>query len=326
MGHKVESCPYKIKSSPVEDRNDEEGKNHDDEEHSAQEKDAFGPWVLVTRKRQNQKKVMKEETQAPRSGMPAHNSMSLNANRPSSPTLGLGKVVFVSKEGKQKPGELAEPQGMDNPSCASNLAVSQGMDKSNHVTPVQKDKKVGHSQKAKKKGRDSLNRASGSSFSPTTWKVVNSNPFALSSEIAIKPNIIRTSFTSDTSFKEFKAGGSSPSVEAPSETEVMEKVVDIGSSGQMTEMSEQSVQKIQVKGTSDSLACTDHGPSLEATSARITCYPLRRIDPNLRSGKVVMDEDEPECNALTQADQMGDFDTPTEDMQFDKGGDSTATS
>lgn len=171
--------------------------------------------------------MIKEQAQASPLGSLAHNPISLNATSPFSHALSLDKAEIGNREGKRKPNE---PLNSRAP-CGDNSVEPQCMDKPNHVTPMQKDKKVAHGQKVKKKGRDFLSKSGGSSKPLTTWKAVNTNPFAPSFEATTKPNTFTTPVVPDTAFKEFKAGGSLSSMGVSSEPKAMEENFDIGSGG-----------------------------------------------------------------------------------------------
>ena len=61
VGHQVETYCYIIRTSLAEDRNGEESKSQGTKECTAQDTEGFGPWVLVTRKKQQFKRVLKDQ-------------------------------------------------------------------------------------------------------------------------------------------------------------------------------------------------------------------------------------------------------------------------
>nr|POF19788.1 hypothetical protein CFP56_24785 [Quercus suber] len=68
----VETCYYMIKTSLAEDRNGEESKIQGTEECTVQDIEGE-PWVLVTRKRQQFKRVLKDQARPSNLGSLAHN-------------------------------------------------------------------------------------------------------------------------------------------------------------------------------------------------------------------------------------------------------------
>lgn len=112
-----------------------------------QDIEGFGPWVLVTQKRQQFKRVLKDQARPSHLGSLAHNPIKQNASSPLSHTLGLDKVEIDNCEGKRKP---IVP--LDNCApCADNLVKPLHTEKSNYVNLALKDRKAAHGQKVKKK-------------------------------------------------------------------------------------------------------------------------------------------------------------------------------
>jgi len=89
-----------IRTSSAKDRNGKEGESHGTEECTVQDTEGFGPWVLVTRKRQQFKKVLKDQAQPSHLGSPTHNPIKLTDNSSPSHSLGLDKVEIGNCEGK----------------------------------------------------------------------------------------------------------------------------------------------------------------------------------------------------------------------------------
>ena len=65
VDHKVENCPYKIKILTTGGAEEEAGKSQEavGQKPSKEARDAFGPWVLVSRKWQPNKKQLKDKVQ-----------------------------------------------------------------------------------------------------------------------------------------------------------------------------------------------------------------------------------------------------------------------
>ncbi|XP_075665606.1 uncharacterized protein LOC142635308 [Castanea sativa] len=252
VGHKVETCPYKIRTSSAEGRNSEENRSQDAEECTAQDKDSFGPWVLVTRKKQQFRKVMKDQTRPSHLGSLANSPINQNASSPLSHALGLDKAEINNREGKRKPNEP-----IDNCAPYANNSVETfHIDKPNHVISLLKDNKI-------------LTR------------------FGTPIEAIVKQFALRASETSDTTLKEFKAKGSSSSLGASCRVMALGEKMDQDSGVNECEQSvKTNLMSIEGEDKMISSAYSDHGPCLEVVSASITNYPLRRIDPKLRPGNM----------------------------------------
>ena len=182
-------------------------------------------------------------------GSPTHNLIKQNASSPPSHTLGLDKVEIRNCEGKRKPNDPLDNCALS----ADNSVEPHYTEKSSHVNSAPKDKKASHGQNAKKKSQESLSLVGGNSKPTPTWKVVGTKPFSPSFEATAKQSFLRTTEILDTTFKEFKAGGSFSSMGDSRKAIFVEGNMDLDSG---------------VKERAQSF-------NLEVVSATISNYPLR---------------------------------------------------
>ena len=188
VGHQVETYCYIIRTSLAEDRNGEESESQGTKECTAQDTEGFGPWVLVTRKKQQFKRVLKDQAWPFHLGSPTHNLIKQNASSPPSHTLGLDKVEIRNCEGKRKPNDPLDNCALS----ADNSVEPHYTEKSSHVNSAPKDKKASHGQNAKKKSQESLSLVGGSSKPTPTWKVVGTKPFDPPIKATTKQRFVRT--------------------------------------------------------------------------------------------------------------------------------------
>lgn len=109
VGHKAENCHYKINSSAKGDADVAAGKCQDKEKQSMAEdtKDAFGPWVLVARKRQHSRAPTKGESQTSHFGPDDQNPRLNNASNALRHALESNKADRISQE--RAPKSVSSP-------------------------------------------------------------------------------------------------------------------------------------------------------------------------------------------------------------------------
>ncbi|XP_075639222.1 uncharacterized protein LOC142611079 [Castanea sativa] len=212
VGHKAESCPYKINTPVAGGDAKEAGKYHARMRQTSSVKagDAFGPWVLVTRKRQSFWKELKDKGQLPPSGSDSQSPRSQLGSDPFRNAMGSGIVDGDNFVGKRKP--MRNPVG--GPSGVESADKPTSLTKPITVVSLLDTKAVGSgpkSSKLKKKSRDSGGRKESNKKIFPTWKEVGAISVTSIVVVDAKQRSMGSlgfSLSKVREVKEFRAGGS----------------------------------------------------------------------------------------------------------------------
>nr|POF20431.1 uncharacterized protein CFP56_46865 [Quercus suber] len=338
VGHQVENCPYTVRPMGKDDvdgagKDDVDGAGNDDvdgagkeeksqNQPSTEEGKAFGPWVLVTRKRKPSLQSVKDKLQAPHFGAKGPSPRTTKETNPFISALGPTKADFYSKEGQRKPIDNTESSG----ASVERMTESVAHEKQRPMSQKQKDRSLSQTLKSKKKSRELLTRKGKDLGNPLVWKEVSGNPFSLKPQEHSEPQRVE--------IREFKAGGSM-SQKGTGEESVMEEVLvsvevearpDKGSEVGTAALINSNPQRRPLLEISNQQR-TEGGSRLEADKASIANCSLRRIDPSLRSRPAnQMEEVSPARKVVFMEEQLGEPDSPDMGMKLDEGGEVTPSS
>lgn len=305
MAHKVEYCDYKISSSTKGGVEVEAGISQDEDKQKLSEnaEDAFGPWVLVARKRQSNRNTPKGRSQSPHLGANDQHPRPSNTPTPFRRALVSNKADAVNQENARKSflkpaispnrDELFnEPDTLFKPILGGKVLV---------VKPNTSGPKP---MKTKKKNREVMGRKVNTKISSSIWKEVGIAPFTQSTAVG---NGIRSMGLSDVlgiEFREFKAEGScDPTVNPIGEGAHAEeqdfdmgkgqielKVVELMEVASGDDGMESISRSTLARSPLMEIANQENVNSSEHAITRFFSSSLKQIDPALRSGQRAKDE------------------------------------
>ena len=194
MGRKVENCPYKINTPMTSEVEKEAGKSQEvvGQKPSEEALDAFGPQVLVARKWQPNKKLLKDKVQPSPLGPFNQSPSSQAVPSPCRPTVGSVKVGENSFGGNQKPifnlefsvkrtDHSVKPKTSSKPTPGVKMMGAKGSE----LGP----KSTNH----RKKYREASGRKETNKNTIPFWKEVVANPFGTSTECGSKLSSLSSS-------------------------------------------------------------------------------------------------------------------------------------
>ena len=340
MGRKVENCTYKINTPMTSEVEKEAGKSQEvvGQKPSEEALDAFGPQVLVARKWQPNKKLLKDKVQPSPLGPFNQSPSSQAVPSPRRPTVGSVKVGENSFGGNQKPifnlefsvkrtDHSVKPKTSSKPTPGVKMMGAKGSE----LGP----KSTYH----RKKYREASGRKETNKNTIPFWKEVVANPFGTSTECGSKLSSLSSSSSDMRDFREFKARGSTTTMEkaASSCTNVEElNMVDGDAQGNQMVDSFMMVDKSIVGAEVPLISCMVRRPpmeipnqlvsdeglaaSTESILANISNCPWKRIDPTIQLGRVGKENEEAQTGDELSRDPIEKPEVPAEDMQFDEGG------
>ena len=194
VGRKVENCPYKINTPMTSEVEKEAGKSQEvvGQKPSEEALDAFGPQVLVARKWQPNKKLLKDKVQPSPLGPFNQSPSSQAVPSPRRPTVGSVKVGENSFGGNQKPifnlefsvkrtDHSVKPKTSSKPTPGVKMMGAKGSE----LGP----KSTYH----RKKYREASGRKETNKNTIPFWKEVVANPFGTSTECGSKLSSLSSS-------------------------------------------------------------------------------------------------------------------------------------
>ncbi|KAF3952303.1 hypothetical protein CMV_022125 [Castanea mollissima] len=279
VGHGVEKCQYTVRMPEGEDDDDGAGKKEESQSKPVAEKgEAFGPWVLVTQKRKQNLKPVKDKAQTSPLGALNPSPRKSQETNPFFSTLGPTIVDSHSTQGKRKPMGIPDSSF----TCADRVTDLVSRDNPRHVLQTQKDKNSAQNLRSKKKSRELPIRKGSSLRSPLVWEEVSGNIFGRSLQGQSGLTMVE--------IREFKAGGSSSqkvdgveSVSEEASTSMEEELrLEKGNEKEAIAIINSDYSGLPLMEAS-AQQTTDWGPRLEADTASLSKCLLKRINPSLRS-------------------------------------------
>ncbi|XP_075670276.1 uncharacterized protein LOC142640060 [Castanea sativa] len=202
VGHKTEGCSYQARTPESNGKEEEAGKGTSFEEQKQKNEEVFGPWVLVTQKRQNRRKVSKDPAQATPLGPTMPSPMFHSPLNPSSPVEGAVNPGLGSNEGKRKSKDSMSSSAIR----AYRTTKSLNADKLKASATSAKGRTNHKGQNYHKMGKDSSNKKGIRTSQIPRWEAANTNSFGPSSSSDLDSGDF--SGLNLSIFQGFSAGGS----------------------------------------------------------------------------------------------------------------------
>lgn len=337
VGHKTEGCPYRARVPENVGRSEEAGKEQDTQGQNLSEDEAFGPWILVARKKHQSRNSPKVTDQLPLSSLVENGPKKVGNSGPSLVEIGKSKVGLGNSVEKQSPALLVSH---GNRSTIDQTKDFSSQNKTKYESPNAKSSGSAQGHKPRRSLQDQTNRKLSQA-----WKVTGHSTPKVTLEMA-------SMFTSveelgkAASISEFRAGGSPSLLVTCAASKANSVQPKMGTEEDLmmqhgTPVEERPIESQQMNTISDlcikeSLKETPNcpfedggkvGSSVATACASISSAPLKRIDPSLRAKKMSITQEGISPNhSVSLADESHSSDHEADDMIFEDGGNASAAS